>query len=126
MKFTLSWLRTHFESSAPIDDMTKTLNAIGLEVDAVSRPAEHLEGFRVAEILRVRRHPDADRLQVCDVAAGEGFENVQVVCGARNARAGLRTIFAPPGTKIPANGLTIKAGTIRGGTEGASFSAGAP
>lgn len=114
MKFTLSWLREHLSFTESLDDILAKLNSIGLEVESVHNPADQLGGFRVAKILEAHRHPDADRLQVCVVAAGGGFEKVQVVCGAPNARAGLHVIFAPPGTYIPGSDITIKAGKIRG------------
>ncbi|MCQ9155507.1 phenylalanine--tRNA ligase subunit beta [Acidomonas methanolica] len=114
MKFTLSWLRDHLDFTASLDEILAKLNGIGLEVESVHNPADSLKGFRVAKILEAHRHPDADRLQVCVVAAGGGFEKVQVVCGAPNARAGLHVIFAPPGTHIPGSDITIKAGKIRG------------
>lgn len=114
MKFSLSWLRNHLEFTASLDEICTTLNRIGLEVEAVENPAERLKGFRTAKILEAGRHPDADRLQICRVSAGEGFEEVQVVCGAPNARTGLHVIFAPPGTYIPGSDMTIKPGKIRG------------
>ncbi|TPW34930.1 phenylalanine--tRNA ligase subunit beta [Oecophyllibacter saccharovorans] len=118
MKFSLSWLKDHLETAASLPEICATLNRIGLEVEGVEDPAEKLQGFRTARILSAERHPDADRLQICHVDAGPGFENVQVVCGAPNARAGLHVIFAPPGTHIPASGMTIKAGKIRGQASG--------
>lgn len=118
MKFTLSWLRTHLDTTASLDEIVAKLTAIGLEVEQVENPADSLRGFRVAKILEAHRHPDADRLQVCTVAAGGGYEKVQVVCGAPNARSGLHVIFAPPGTHIPGSGITIKAGKIRGQESG--------
>ncbi|AQS87179.1 phenylalanyl-tRNA synthetase subunit beta [Neoasaia chiangmaiensis NBRC 101099] len=118
MRFTLSWLREHLDFTASLDEIVTRLNAIGLEVESVDNPADRLKGFRVAKILEAHRHPDADRLQVCIVAAGGDFERVQVVCGAPNARAGLHVIFAPPGTYIPGSDMTIKAGRIRGQESG--------
>jgi len=118
MKFTLSWLREHLDFTVSLDTILAKLNAIGLEVESVENPADSLKGFRVAKILEAHRHPDADRLQVCVVAAGGGYEKVQVVCGAPNARAGLHVIFAPPGTYIPGSDITIKAGKIRGQESG--------
>lgn len=118
MKFSLSWLHEHLDTKASLDEICTTLNRIGLEVEAVDNRALQLAGFRTAKILKAERHPDADRLQVCHVAAGPGFEDVQVVCGAPNACAGLHVIFAPPGTYIPGSGISIKAGKIRGQTSG--------
>nr|WP_294916350.1 phenylalanine--tRNA ligase subunit beta [uncultured Neokomagataea sp.] len=118
MKFSLSWLREHLDFTASVEDVCKRLNEIGLEVEGVDNPAQRLRGFRTAKILEATRHPDADRLQVCRVAAGEGFEEVQVVCGAPNARTGLNVIFAPPGTYVPGLDITIKKGKIRGQASG--------
>lgn len=118
MKFSLSWLREHLDFTASIEDICARLNVIGLEVEGVENPADCLVGFRTAKIVEAHRHPDADRLQVCRVAAGVGFEDVQVVCGAPNARAGLHVIFAPPGTYIPGLDITIKKGKIRGQDSG--------
>ncbi len=116
MKFSLSWLRDHLDTTASLDEICTTLNRIGLEVESVDDPTERLAGFRTAKILEATRHPDADRLQLCRVSAGKGFEEVQVVCGAPNARTGLHVIFAPPGTYIPGSDMTIKPGKIRGQT----------
>ena len=114
MKFSLSWLREHLDFTASVEDICARLNVIGLEVEGVENPADRLVGFRTAKIVEAHRHPDADRLQVCRVAAGGGFEDVQVVCGAPNARAGLHVIFATPGTYVPGLDITIKKGKIRG------------
>lgn len=114
MKFSLSWLRDHLDFSASVEEICARLNVIGLEVEGIENPADSLRGFRTAKILEAHRHPDADRLQVCRVAAGAGFEDVQVVCGAPNARAGLHVIFALPGTYVPGIDITIKKGRIRG------------
>ncbi|GBR50284.1 phenylalanyl-tRNA synthetase subunit beta [Neokomagataea thailandica NBRC 106555] len=118
MKFSLSWLREHLDFTASADDVCKRLNEIGLEVESLDNPAQRLGGFRTAKIVEATRHPDADRLQVCRVQAGAGFEDVQVVCGAPNARTGLHVIFAPPGTYIPGLDITIKKGKIRGQDSG--------
>ncbi|AQU86564.1 phenylalanine--tRNA ligase subunit beta [Komagataeibacter nataicola] len=118
MKFSLSWLREHLETTATLEEITATLNTIGLEVEGVEDPGAALASFRTARIIEAVQHPNADRLRVCQVDAGEGFERVQVVCGAPNARAGLHVIFAPPGTHIPASGITIKAGKLRGEASG--------
>ncbi|QHI95810.1 phenylalanine--tRNA ligase subunit beta [Aristophania vespae] len=114
MKFSLSWLRDHLDFTASLDELCAALNRIGLEVEAIDDPTKRLSGFRTAKILEAVKHPDADRLQVCKVNAGPGMEELQVVCGAPNARTGLHVIFAPPGTYIPGSDITIKAGKIRG------------
>ena len=113
MKFSLSWLRDHLETTAPLDRITTTLSSIGLEVGGVIDRAAPLAPFRTARIVEALPHPDADRLRVCRVDAGTG-EEILVVCGAPNARTGLHAVFAPPGAVIPATGATLKLGKIRG------------
>ena len=112
MKFSLSWLKTWLETDAPLDDILTTLSAIGLEVEGVENKAEALKPFIIAEILEATRHPNADKLQICRVSAG-GAE-LSVVCGAPNARTGLRVVLAPVGAVIPTTGLALKLGEIRG------------
>ena len=115
MKFTLSWLRDHLETTATLPALLATLNRIGLEVESVTDRGAALVAFRTARILTAEPHPAADRLRVCHVDIGrEGAVPVQVVCGAPNARAGLAVIFAPPGAIIPATGAVLKIGEIRG------------
>ena len=113
MKFSLSWLKDHLDTSASVDEIASTLNAIGLEVEGVDDPAEKLAGFRVARVLTAGRHPDADKLQVLTVDAGDG-QPLQVVCGAPNARAGLIGVLGLPGAVVPANGMTLKVAAVRG------------
>ncbi|WP_219894511.1 phenylalanine--tRNA ligase subunit beta [Aquisediminimonas profunda] len=112
MKFSLSWLKEHLETSATIQDVADACNRIGLEVEAIENPAERLRGFTVAKVLTADRHPQADKLQVLTVDAGQG--PVQVVCGAPNARAGLIGVFGLEGAVVPANGMTLKKAAIRG------------
>ena len=112
MKFTLSWLREHLDTDASVDAIVETLTRIGLEVEGVDNPAARLAPFRVAEVLSAERHPQADKLQVLSVDAGEG--PVQVVCGAPNARAGMKGVFGPPGAYVPGSDLTLKVAAIRG------------
>ena len=112
MKFTLSWLKDHLDTEANVGTIADTLTAIGLEVEAVSNPAEALAPFKVAEVLTAERHPQADKLQVLTVDAGAGA--VQVVCGAPNARAGMRGVFGPPGAYVPGSAMTLKVAAIRG------------
>ncbi len=114
MKFTLSWLRTHLETDAPLDALTDRLTGIGLELEGVSDPGAALMPFRVAHVVSAVQHPNADRLRACMVDAGDG--PVSVVCGAPNARAGMKAVFAPPGSVIPGSGITLKVGEIRGVT----------
>ena len=101
MRFSLSWLRAHLDTDASVEALCERLSAIGLEVEGVEDPGAALAPFRVARVVDAVQHPNADRLRVCTVDAGGG-ETVQVVCGAPNARAGLLTVFAPPGSVIPA------------------------
>lgn len=112
MKFTLNWLKEHLETDATLEQVTDTLTAIGLEVEEVSDPAEDLKAFTVGHVVKAEQHPNADRLTVCHVDTGSAV--VQVVCGAPNARAGMKGVFAPEGTHIPGTGLDLKATKIRG------------
>ncbi len=111
MKFTLSWLKTHFETAASLTEIADTLSAIGLEVDGIEDRAA-LAPFRIARVIEAAQHPNADRLRVCIVDTGS--ETVSVVCGAPNARTGMKAVFAPPGSFIPGTGITLKVGEIRG------------
>jgi len=113
MKFSLTWLKDHLETNATVAEICDALNAIGLEVEGVEDPAERLAGFRVAHVLTAARHPDADKLQVLTVDTGEG-EPLQVVCGAPNARAGMKGVLGLPGATVPANGMVLKKSAIRG------------
>lgn len=113
MKFTLSWLKQHLDTQADIDTIVATLTRIGLEVEHVHDPAAQIKDFVIAEIIEAAPHPNADRLRVCRVDTGSGAP-IQVVCGAPNARAGLKSIFAAPGTYIPAKKITLGKGLIRG------------
>ncbi len=112
MKFTLSWLKRHLDTSADTDMVAETLTRIGLEVEGVHNPGAALAAFRVARVLTAERHPGADKLQVLSIDAGDG--PVQVVCGAPNARAGMVGVFGPPGAYVPGSGITLKVAAIRG------------
>ena len=119
MKFTLSWLKDHLETTAPLADLLYALIDLGLEVEAVENPAEKLGAFRICRVIEAAPHPNADRLRLCRVATWpdgpEGaMTEVQVVCGAPNARTGLIGVFAPIGTHVPGTGVDLKAGVIRG------------
>ena len=100
MKFTLDWLKEHLETKASADEISIALTTVGLEVESVEDQGKALEKFVVAKIVSAEKHPNADKLQVCKVDAGTG-ELLNVVCGAPNARAGLKSVFAFPGTFIP-------------------------
>ncbi|HZV57923.1 MAG TPA: phenylalanine--tRNA ligase subunit beta [Sphingobium sp.] len=112
MKFTLSWLKEHLDTSATLEDILVALTDIGLEVEGVDNPAEKLAGFKVARVLTAAPHPQADKLQVLSVEAGDG--PLQVVCGAPNARAGLVGVFGVEGATVPANGMVLRKAAIRG------------
>ncbi|MFN4089052.1 MAG: phenylalanine--tRNA ligase subunit beta [Alphaproteobacteria bacterium] len=112
MKLTLGWLRDHLDTEASLDTIARTLTLIGLEVDGIADRGKDLAPFTVARVLKAEQHPDADRLRVCLVDTGR--EEIQVVCGAPNARAGMMAVFAPSGTVIPATGLELRKSVIRG------------
>ncbi|MCW1429127.1 phenylalanine--tRNA ligase subunit beta [Novosphingobium sp. JCM 18896] len=112
MKFSLSWLKDHLDTTASVDEIALTLNAIGLEVEGIENPADKLKGFRVAKVLTAERHPNADKLQVLTVDSGDG-QPLQVVCGAPNARAGLVGVLGLPGAVVPANGMVLKVAAVR-------------
>jgi phenylalanyl-tRNA synthetase beta chain len=112
MKFTLSWLKTHLDTDAPLDLITATLTRIGLELEDVEDRGAALAAFRIARVVEAVQHPNADRLRVCKVDTGD--DTVFVVCGAPNARTGMKGVFAPPGSFIPGTGTTLKIGEIRG------------
>ncbi len=114
MKFTLSWLKDHLDTDATVQDVADTLNRIGLEVEAVEDKAALFAPYVIAHVVSAEQHPNADRLRVCMVDTGRGEPPVQVVCGAPNARTGMKSVFAPAGTYIPGKGITLTVGTIRG------------
>ncbi|WP_448028597.1 phenylalanine--tRNA ligase subunit beta [Bradyrhizobium liaoningense] len=114
MKFTLSWLKDHLDTDEPLDRLAEKLTMIGLEVENIEDKAKALKPFTVAKVISAEQHPNADRLRVCMVDTGDGGAPVQVVCGAPNARAGLVSVFSPPGTYIPGKDITLGVGTIRG------------
>jgi phenylalanyl-tRNA synthetase beta chain len=111
MKFTLSWLKTHLETDATIAEIAERLTALGLELESLEDPTDRLKGFVVGHILSADKHPNADRLKLCRVNAGSKV--LQVVCGAPNARAGLKVILAQPGVVVPITGEPLKAGKVR-------------
>jgi phenylalanyl-tRNA synthetase beta chain len=113
MKFTLSWLKEHLDTTADLDTVVEALTRVGLEVEGVDNPGEKLAAFKVAKVLTAERHPQADKLQVLTVDTGDGSP-LQVVCGAPNARAGLVGVLGLPGATVPANGMVLKVSEIRG------------
>jgi phenylalanyl-tRNA synthetase beta chain len=114
VKFTLSWLKEHLETDEPLEKLADKLTMIGLEVEHIEDKAKALGAFTIARVIAAEQHPNADRLRVCMVDTGNGAAPVQVVCGAPNARAGLVSVFSPPGTFIPGKNITLGVGTIRG------------
>ncbi|WP_102109992.1 phenylalanine--tRNA ligase subunit beta [Oceaniglobus roseus] len=112
MKFTLSWLKEHLETEATADEIAEALTDLGLEVEGVEDPAAKLREFTLGFVNSAEKHPDADRLNVCQVATGDG--EVQIICGAPNARAGITVVVAKPGTYVPGIDTTIQVGKIRG------------
>ena len=112
MKFTLSWLKDHLETEAPLDDILYALTDLGLEVEEVVNPAAKLTPFTIAKVLHAEQHPDADRLRVCRVLTDEGEK--QIVCGAPNARAGITVVLCKPGDYVPGIDTTLGVGKIRG------------
>ena len=113
MKFTLAWLKDHLATDATLDEIVETLTRVGLEVEGVEDKGAVLKPFVVAHVVSAVQHPNADRLRVCMVDVG-GPTPIQVVCGAPNARAGLKTVFAPAGAYIPGKDITLGVGQIRG------------
>ena len=113
MIITLPWLKEHLETKANQTDLINKLTNIGLEVEGIKENFDEFGEFKIAKILKAEKHPNADKLKVCDVSLG-GKKNVKVVCGAPNAREGLVTIYAPPGTIIPKTKFKLKVAKIRG------------
>src|SRR3954451_5030803 len=112
MKFTLSWLREHLDTTATVDQVVDAMTMAGLEVEHVENPAAKLAAFSVAKVVEAVQHPNADRLRVCQVDTVDGRK--EIVCGAPNARAGLTTIYAPLGAFVPGSGITLEARPVRG------------
>ncbi|MEQ5869766.1 phenylalanine--tRNA ligase subunit beta [Sagittula sp. NFXS13] len=112
MKFTLSWLKEHLDTTASVDEIAETLTDLGLEVEEVVNPADKLKSFTLAKVVHAEQHPDADRLRVCKVMTNEGEK--QIVCGAPNAREGITVVLAKPGDYVPGIDTTLSIGNIRG------------
>lgn len=111
MKFTLSWLKDHLDTTATLGEIVAKLTDIGLEVEGVDDPAAKFAPFKVVEVMEAVQHPNADRLRVCQVKTENGM--IQVVCGAPNARAGMKAVLAPEGSYVPAIDMTMKKTKIR-------------
>jgi phenylalanyl-tRNA synthetase beta chain len=114
MKFTLSWLKDHLDTTASLDEIATRLSAIGLEVESVEDPAAALGAFTIARVVEAKQHPNADRLRVLQVEIAPGKPLMEVVCGAPNAREGMLGVFAPLGTYIPGSGITLEKKPVRG------------
>ncbi|WP_425039805.1 phenylalanine--tRNA ligase subunit beta [Primorskyibacter sp. S187A] len=112
MKFTLSWLKHHLETTATLDEILYALTDLGLEVEEVTNPGDRLKDFTIGKVLKAEKHPDADKLRVCQVATDEG--ETQIICGAPNAREGITVVIAKPGVYVPGIDTTIGVGKIRG------------
>ena len=112
MKFTLSWLKDHLDTTATVDEITDALTDLGLEVEGVEDRGAALAEFTIGKVLSAEKHPDADRLRVCQVATDEGTK--QIICGAPNAREGITVVVAKPGVYVPGIDTTIGVGKIRG------------
>ena len=112
MKFTLSWLKDHLETTASVDEIAEALTDLGLEVEEIADPATRLADFTIGKVIKAEPHPDADRLRVCQVATDTG--ETQIICGAPNARTGITVVIAKPGVYVPGIDTTIGVGKIRG------------
>ncbi|HVN01726.1 MAG TPA: phenylalanine--tRNA ligase subunit beta, partial [Caulobacteraceae bacterium] len=112
MKFTLSWLKRHLETTATIGEIAEAMTMAGLEVEHVEDPGAKLGAFSVAKVIEAVQHPNADRLRVCQVETKDGVK--EIVCGAPNARAGLYTVYAPIGAHIPGSGIKLEPRPVRG------------
>lgn len=113
MKFSITWLKDHLETNASVVEITDALNRIGLEVEGVEDPSKQLAGFKVAKVLTAVKHPNADKLKLLSVDIGDK-EPLQVVCGAPNARAGIKGVLGLPGATVPSSGMELKKSEIRG------------
>ncbi|NNK78126.1 MAG: phenylalanine--tRNA ligase subunit beta [Litoreibacter sp.] len=112
MKFTLSWLKDHLETDATLDEILYALTDLGLEVEGVENPAERLSAFTIGYVAKAEKHPDADKLRVCQVETDGG--KTQIICGAPNAREGIKVVVAKPGVYVPGIDTVIGVGKIRG------------
>ena len=112
MKFTLSWLKDHLDTSSSLEVLTAKLSAVGLEVESVDDAGRRLAPFTITRVIAAKRHPNADRLSVCTLDTGAGV--VEVVCGAANAKTGMIGVFAPVGSRIPGTDAVLERRTVRG------------
>ena len=112
MKFTLSWLQKHLQTTDTVTNLATAMTALGLEVESIEDKSQELESFTIVKVVDTKPHPNADKLRLCIVDTGK--RQIQVVCGAPNARTGLKGVFASPGTIIPSTGTKLKSSKIRG------------
>ena len=112
MKFTLSWLKKHLDTTATVDEISDALTDLGLEVEGIENPSDKLKDFTLGYVTHAEKHPDADKLRVCKVDTDEG--ELQIICGAPNAREGITVVVAKPGVYVPGIDTTIGVGKIRG------------
>ncbi|WIY27170.1 phenylalanine--tRNA ligase subunit beta [Parasedimentitalea psychrophila] len=112
MKFTLSWLKDHLDTDASVDEIAETLTDLGLEVEDISNPGDRLKDFTLGYVTSAEKHPDADKLRICKVDTDDG--ELQIICGAPNAREGITVVVCKPGMYIPGLDITIGIGKIRG------------
>jgi phenylalanyl-tRNA synthetase beta chain len=112
MKFTLSWLKQHLDTTATVDEIAYALTDLGLEVEGIEDRGTKLADFTIGKVISAEKHPDADRLRVCQVETDEGTK--QIICGAPNAREGITVVVAKPGVYVPGIDTTIGVGKIRG------------
>ena len=110
---SLSWLKNHLATKANLNQVTERLTEIGLEVENIKSSNDNLDNFIVCKVIKSQKHPNADKLRLCDVNIGSG-NLIKVVCGAQNAKEGLFTVYAPPGAVIPKNNMKLKIAKIRG------------
>ena len=113
MIITLSWLKDHLVTNANLGKIIDKLTDIGLEVEGIKESQSELSDFKIAKVLKAEKHPNADKLKLCEVSLGNS-NTYKVVCGAANARDGLITVYAPPGTIIPKTKMKLKVAKIRG------------
>ena len=109
---SLSWLKNHLTTKANLNQVAERLTEIGLEVEKISSSNNNLDNFVVCKIIKSEKHPNADKLKLCDVDIGSG-SLIKVVCGAQNARSGLFAVYAPPGAVIPKNNMKLSVTKIR-------------
>ena len=110
---SLSWLKNHLDTKANLNQIADRLTEIGLEVESIKSSNANLDNFIICKIVNSQKHPNADKLKLCDVDIGSG-NLVKVVCGAQNARDGLYAVYAPPGAVIPKTNMKLKVAKIRG------------